>query len=102
MSTGRIGNLWRARTHRRRTAFVSVIGLVVLVGALWFPVSALSHDASDFFLFARATHGPAADPGCDDANQKHANFNGSTNTIEGRIHSNSDIEISGQNNDFLS
>ena len=103
MGTGQIGNLWRARTHRRRTAFVSVLGLAIVAGALLFPVPALSHDASDFFMFARAEFGDSRksnELNCDGSNDKQVDVSGSGNTIEGRIHSNADAAGSGSGNTF--
>ena len=104
MGNGKVGNLWRARTHRRRTAFVSFAGLAVVVGALLFPVAAPAHEASDFFLFAKASFGSdrkSNELDCDSSNDKQADVSGSANTIHGRIHSNADIvATSGATNTF--
>jgi uncharacterized repeat protein (TIGR01451 family) len=104
MGTGKVGNLWRARTHRRRTAVVSLIGMALVAGALLVPLTASAHDASDFFVFAKASFGDARksnETDCDNSNDKQADVSGSGNTIHGRIHSNADIvATSGANNTF--
>src|ERR687895_164429 len=100
MGSGKVGSLWRAKTHRRRIGFVAVFGLLAVVGAMAFPFAAQSHDASDFFIFSKATHGPFAENPCVSDTRFQAEFSGSTNDVDGRIHSNADISISGQTNDF--
>jgi hypothetical protein len=102
MGTGKVGNLWRARTHRRRTAFVSLVGLAVVAGALLFPLAAPAHDASDFFMFARAELGNDVDPNCTSGgNNGEASVAGSDNVVHGRLHSNADIvAASGSGNTF--
>lgn len=97
MGTGKVANLWRAHTHRRRTAVVTLLGMGVVVGALLFPLAAPAHDASDFFVFARAEFGSdrkSNEMNCDASNDNQATVSGSKNTIHGRIHSNADVVAS--------
>ena len=103
MGTGKLGNLTRTRLTGRRTGALTVLGLAVIVGALFFPISALSHDASDFFIFARAEFGDSRksnETNCDGSNDKQADVSGSTDIFFGRIHSNADLAVSGSGNSF--
>jgi uncharacterized repeat protein (TIGR01451 family) len=104
MGTGKVGHLTRAGITPRRTAVLTVLGLTVIVGALLFPFAAPAHDASDFFIFARAQVGPAAENTCNGTpnNDKQADVSGSNNLIHGRIHSNADYNAGGQTNVFNS
>jgi uncharacterized repeat protein (TIGR01451 family) len=104
MGTGTVGHSTRAAVTAKRTALLTLVGAAVVVGALLFPFSAPAHDASDFFIFARTLHGPAAETNCNGSsnNNKQADVSGSTNIIHGRIHSNADYHAGGQNNNFHS
>ena len=96
MGTGKVGNLWRARTHRRRTALVTIVGLVLVAVALLVPLAAhASHDADDFFAYAQATYGPVAELNCDTSQHSQVYVSGSTLQIRGRIHSNADFDAPG-------
>ena len=59
------------------------------------PTSAAHLSASDFFIFAKAVHGKAAETNCDGSQGNQASIQGSTNEIFGRIHSNADYNASG-------
>ena len=104
MGTGKVGNLTRAGITPRRTAVLTVLGLTAIVGALLFPFAAPAHDASDFFVFAKASFGVGRNSNelnCNGSNDKQADVSGSGNQIHGRIHSNADIVASsGATNTF--
>ena len=42
------------------------------------PPPAIAHDASNFFIYARAEHGQHTETNCDGANNKQADLSGST------------------------
>jgi uncharacterized repeat protein (TIGR01451 family) len=104
MGTGKVGNLTRAGVTGRRTAVLTVLGAAVVVGALLFPLAAPAHDASDFFVFAKASFGSdrkSNETDCDASNDKQADVSGSGSQIHGRIHSNADVVASsGATNTF--
>jgi hypothetical protein len=58
------------------------------------------HSAGDYFVFSKTVHGIFTETNCNGSNDKQADISGSFNQFWGRIHSNADIAVSGQNNTF--
>src|SRR5687767_1225427 len=84
-----------ATSHRSRRRF-GVLGAFFMIIASSLltvgPVLAATQTSGGFVVFAKATGGA----------DKHVDVSGSDDTFEGLVHSNGNLDVGGQNNEFLS
>ena len=107
------GALWLSRSGPVSwwgTAIVLTIALGLVLGALalWGPDRAAAdpvrydHFAGDYFIFSKGGSGQETEGlECNPSNDKQVDISGNHLYIFGRIHSNADVVVSGQNNTFV-